>query len=1057
MQLRRLANGFLKFVIGTTLGVSVAFLLALNALLLWVATGPRTLDAVTPYIERSLSGGDGKYHVSIGETWLIWDGWKHPIDLRLRNVSVLTEGNQRFSRFPEISVGVDVVELLRGRFLPTSLTISNPVLSLYQNEDRSISFGFDKTEADVKAAQPEAGAGVPFAAVLAPLVNPPDGSNLSRLRQVTILNADVSVGNVAQGVFFHARDVNLVLKKTHRSGLQAFGSAKVSFDGSDSMLDLNLAMPVGSTLVEGDVSFGQFMPGTLSDLFIGKHDLNGLKLPVRGKVHLAMETAGEQAGKVQKLGFTVDGGKGTVETRYLEQPLPVTSLHAEGELSNNLTDIDIKKILLDIDGMQLGGDGLIALRDGDTAIKANGFAQNVPAESLHMLWPPSMAPITREWITANITAGVYAQAEAHINIGFGDLAKPVLPKEAVDATVRVAGAKIRYLPEHPEMNDVMGEIHLDGLSMDTAITSGHYMKDTSVSGGKLYIADLNEDNPYIKLGFDVSTSGKDVVRFLGLPRLKHAQRLHLQEEAAEGTARGHVELGFKFFASHDGDASDDDITYDLKADVKNIAQPDFLGKFSIKNADGTVTLNNAQIEFKGSGSVNGATASEANVKYLFKPEGGFDTFIDTVAVAPVESLPRFGYPAFDFLKGNLGVKASLKIGDTQEAAHAAIDLTDAAVDFRPVRWVKPAKEPATLELTEDKKNDKASITSFSIKGKNLDGKGSAELSKGLSDLSSVTFDSLAYGQTRLNRLVYEKLDGGFRLVARGKSGDLAPWVESAPGEEGTFSFEHFPPTQLDIDVAQLYFGKGRELDDVKGTLDCDASYCHSASFNGKTVDGKGFNARIMRNPKGSRQLSLHAESAGPFLKATNLFDGIEGGDLTLTGTYSDSGSGSVFKGKADITEYKVKDAPVLAKILSLASLTGFFDTLQGNGIVFSKLRAPLTLANDVITVTDAKTHGDAMGMTIDGTITFPKRTLDLEGTIVPSYSLNSVLGKVPIVGMVLTGGEGQGVFAARYSIKGSGNEPKVSVNPLSILTPGFLRGLFDILDKPKKEKDKEEE
>jgi len=88
---------------------------------------------------------------------------------------------------------------------------------------------------------------------------------------------------------------------------------------------------------------------------------------------------------------------------------------------------------------------------------------------------------------------------------------------------------------------------------------------------------------------------------------------------------------------------------------------------------------------------------------------------------------------------------------------------------------------------------------------------------------------------------------------------------------------------------------------------------------------------------------------------------------------------------------------------------------------------------------------------MEGTITFPKRALNLQGTIIPSYTLNNVVGKVPLVGTMLTGGEGQGIFAARYSVEGSDAAPEVSVNPLSILTPGFLRGVFDIFDQPEKD------
>jgi hypothetical protein len=45
---------------------------------------------------------------------------------------------------------------------------------------------------------------------------------------------------------------------------------------------------------------------------------------------------------------------------------------------------------------------------------------------------------------------------------------------------------------------------------------------------------------------------------------------------------------------------------------------------------------------------------------------------------------------------------------------------------------------------------------------------------------------------------------------------------------------------------------------------------------------------------------------------------------------------------------------------------------------------------------------------------------------------------------LLIGGEGEGVLAVTYSIDGPISEPEVSVNPLSVLTPGFLRGLFGL-------------
>jgi hypothetical protein len=68
--------------------------------------------------------------------------------------------------------------------------------------------------------------------------------------------------------------------------------------------------------------------------------------------------------------------------------------------------------------------------------------------------------------------------------------------------------------------------------------------------------------------------------------------------------------------------------------------------------------------------------------------------------------------------------------------------------------------------------------------------------------------------------------------------------------------------------------------------------------------------------------------------------------------------------------------------------------------------------------------------------------VELSGTVVPSYTVNRVLGKIPILGGLLTGGKDEGLFAANYKMNGPLEDPKVNVNPLSILAPGILRRLF---------------
>lgn len=1031
IRLPEIDNRSLRMLAGLTLGIVAAFLIAFNALLLWVATGPRSLARLSPYIEATFRADDGSYSVHIGETWLIWDGWLHPIDIRLRDIAINNKDGQLVSSFPEISLGVDIWSLPLGRILPTSISITKPVISLFQNEDRSISLGF-KNESNT-------GPSVPFSVAIAPLIDSDSNKKLRELRFVNIVNADVSVGSVKKGVFFQATNTDIMFRRSRRGVVQAFTKAKISYADYSSLIDAQLTIKKDSPTIDGELTVSRLMPGVLSSLFFESSAISNLQLPVSGHSSFSFN----RDGSLKKLAFKVDGGKGSIVSEKLDGDVPVRMLHAEGVVAENGDDVQIDQFVADVDGMPVTAKGRALFTNGKPAIQAEMSIKNVPVKKAHMFWPPSLSPQSREWIMTNITGGVVPQATAHINIASADWLQPLLPRQAIDANIGLEGATIRYLPEHPPVTSLKGTVHVDALSLEANIASADCLKESKLSEGLLLIDDLNADNPYIKLHFNASSTARDIVQLLGLPRLEHARHLNLDADTAGGTATGHASLGFHFFAplGAKGKPVDDDISYDVVAEAHGISQAGFMRKFDISNAEGTLTVNSKSVEFRGSGNVNGATANAAVVKYVFQPEGEFDTFIDVGATTPVEALPRFGYPKLPFLSGALGVKASVKLGEHKEISTAAIDLTNAEVKLDILNWVKPDKEPAGIDLTAEKTNGLVSIPSFHLKAKDADAEGSAALNAELTDFQRISAEKLHIGYTSLEHLHYERIDGGMRLEAGGKSADITYWLGGGNDNENTtFSFQDFPAIQMKTDISRLRMGEGREVSAFKGELTCDTRRCTSADMQGKTDDDKPFTLRIMRNPKGQRQFSMRAESAGAFLRAFHVFDGIQGGDLAITGDYEDSGS---LKGRLDITEYTIKDAPVLAKMLSLASLTGFFDTLQGKGIHFVKFRAPFTLANNVITIDDARTYGAAVGITIDGTITYPQKILDLKGTLVPSYTLNSAVGKIPLVGAILTGGEGKGVFAASYKVKGVTNNPEVSVNPLSILTPGFLRGFFD--------------
>ena len=69
-----------------------------------------------------------------------------------------------------------------------------------------------------------------------------------------------------------------------------------------------------------------------------------------------------------------------------------------------------------------------------------------------------------------------------------------------------------------------------------------------------------------------------------------------------------------------------------------------------------------------------------------------------------------------------------------------------------------------------------------------------------------------------------------------------------------------------------------------------------------------------------------------------------------------------------------------------------------------------------------------------------------------SASNRTEINKIPIIGQVITGIEGEGLIGVNYNATGTYENPDYTINPLSILTPGILRSIFDgFLGKEKKD------
>jgi hypothetical protein len=110
---------------------------------------------------------------------------------------------------------------------------------------------------------------------------------------------------------------------------------------------------------------------------------------------------------------------------------------------------------------------------------------------------------------------------------------------------------------------------------------------------------------------------------------------------------------------------------------------------------------------------------------------------------------------------------------------------------------------------------------------------------------------------------------------------------------------------------------------------------------------------------------------------------------------------------------------------------------------FDSMRIPFSVGYGQFVLHEGLLKGPAMGVTLRGKLDFKNERMNLSGTYTPIYALNNIVSVVPILGDILTGRDGEGMFAISFTVSGSMDKPNIQVNPLSPLAPGFTRQIME--------------
>jgi len=696
---------------------------------------------------------------------------------------------------------------------------------------------------------------------------------------------------------------------------------------------------------------------------------------------------------------------------------------------------------LDVAGapLSLQAAAKVTLVPGESpAVEAKGQLSALGIRDLLRYWPLSVGAGARFWIDKNMPAGALGPVTFEAHMPAGVLDQPALPDGALKVTIPLSGVDANYISGLTHLTQARGTATLTGNAFSADIASAR-IGALTVSQGHAVIPNLSAPASPGDFSARVSGAMPDILNLIDMKPLNYPTRFGIDKTQTKGA--GNIDLSIHLPLRKNLNV--DEVGISIKAAVTDFSI--LLGEHT-RLSDGSINflIDNTKLNATG-------VASLADSKLTFDWNEDFRTKNPVTTRIAVKGTLGDGarealnFRSSDFLRGTVPISAALT-GHRASLLNAdmTMDIAPAVLSLDLIGLNKPAGFPATAHVTATfgpESSIKAETMTISGPGVALSGNVAFDKE---GHLTQVSFPNVHFGAANDFSFNLTKSAAGANIVVKGHSLDGSHLGGHGGGGDMNLEGPFHVSARLDRLMLRENVAVAPFALDVSGVGDRPASLSLSGSLS-KTATISG----AIAPADGGRKLTLSTNDAGLFVKGLYGFGSLKGGRIDFSATLPgkigepENNNAPDYLGKITVRDFKVLNQPFLTRLFTAGSLGGLSNLMQGQGIAVDKLEVPFSSRGGVVSVHDVKATGPAIGLTADGYIDRPKNTIALKGTMVPLFGINSVLGAIPVLGNVLVSKPGEGVFGMTYSIKGNADQPDLSINPLSVLTPGIFRRIFE--------------
>ncbi len=681
--------------------------------------------------------------------------------------------------------------------------------------------------------------------------------------------------------------------------------------------------------------------------------------------------------------------------------------------------LDVGQFTLQEEGRRIQMAGHAEVGPAGWSLAADIALNAIAHDRLLALWPVSAVPKTRDWLVENVDEGLLEDVKVALRLEQGGE-----PRFALGYDFREGD--VRFLKTLPPIKAGSGYAMIDGNTYTMVLDQGHVTPpeggQIDMAGSVFSVLDILQKPAQAEIRLRTRSSLTAALSLLDQKPFNFLTKAGRPVALGTGEAQIDALLRLPLVKK----VAPGDVSFDISGQLRGV-QSDLLVPGHRLEAE-VLQLQAVPrgLTLAGKGRLDGLPF-EASYRLPFG-KGAGPAVVEGVAELSPRGIEvfRIGLPKGAVSgKGRGQFRVDLAKGAAPRLTLRS-DLAGLGLRLPEIGWSKAPGAAGKLDLAVTL-GKPAVVERLALSGAGLEAEGKLSLTAA-GGLDRLALERLRIGEWFRGSAVLKgrgrgqspavEVTGG-RLDLR-KIPDLGGGSAGGGGGSGT-------PITARLDAVTVT--ESIALTGLRG------DFGTKGGFNGRfeaALNGQAPLRGTLLPAQAGTAIRVTSEDAGGVLAAAGIFAKARGGTLDLH--LLPLGPKGHYRGSARAEAFRVRGAPVLAELLSAVSVVGILDQLNGAGLVFSEGDAEFLLTPAGVEVNRGAAVGLSMGVTMAGTYDARSKRLNMQGVISPVYLLNGI-------GAVLTRA-GEGLFGFNYRLTGRSDAPEVSVNPLSILTPGMFREIF---------------